>query len=189
MNESQATTPPMVEMITNPAMAEEEEAALGRGFFHLTPWEIIAIALSFCLIAFVALPSYFKYLEIMRGRECSKRLTLFANCLKYLAEKNHTQPGERICELFDLNETLEMAQRLAYEKAQLGSQKALFFKVGAEPDCPAGGDYTYSLTLGADGNIVLPTCSHTTGPNKDFYIQNGLCTVDVSKVDGKIGLK
>lgn len=187
MNETTATVKPMMESV-NPAAAEEEENPAGRWFFSLEPWEIGAIALSFCLIAFVAIPQYFKYQEIMRGRECAKRLTLFANCLKYLADKNHTKPGERICELFDLNETLELAQRLAHEKAQLGAQKALFFKVGAEPDCPAGGDYSYSLDLGADGNIIPPTCSHTTGPSKEFYIQNGLCMADMSKVDGKIGL-
>jgi hypothetical protein len=151
-------------------------------------WEVSAIALAFFLISCIALPNYFRYLDFMRGHESSARLTLIANCLKYIADQNQTKPGEKICELFDLNETLELAQRHIYTKMNIGAARALFLKIGAEPDCPGGGDYSVTLNLDVQGNIIEPTSTLAFGPKGDFYRKNSLYVADMSKVDGKIGL-
>ncbi len=151
-------------------------------------WEIGAISLTFILIASVALPNYFRYLDFMRGHESAARLTLIANCLKYMADQNQTKPGEKICELFDLNETLELAQRRIYTKMNIGAARALFLKIGAEPDCPGGGDYIVNLNLDAQGNIIEPTSTLAFGPKGDFYRKNGLYVADMSQVNGDIGL-
>lgn len=157
--------------------------------FGMTWWELCVIVISFVLIAVVAIPSYFRYLDNVRGKESANRLTLIANCLKYLADQNKTKAGEKICEIFDLNETLEMAQRHIYTKMNIDADRAIFLKVGAEPDCPGGGDYVVNLFLGADGNIVEPTCTLAFGPKSDYYRKNGLYIADMSKVDGNIGIK
>jgi hypothetical protein len=150
-------------------------------------WEIVALVVAFSLIAFVALPNYFDSLEAMRGRECSDRLTLVANCLTYLAKQNNTQPGEKICELFDLNEVLALAQGVTY---QLGETNTwLYYKVGAEPDCAGEGDHTVSLYLGADGEIVEPTCSIAHGEDGEYYQNRGLHTCNLANVTGEIGIK
>ncbi|MGC9326960.1 MAG: hypothetical protein ACP5I1_04960 [Candidatus Hinthialibacter sp.] len=185
--------------------AEHEEKVMRRNESHPAParsasstknlpwgmswWELVAIGLSFVLIAFVALPGYFRYLDYMRGKESSARLTLIANCLKYLADQNQTQPGEKICELFDLNETLELAQRRIYTEMNIDAERALFLKLGAEPDCPGGGDYVVNLYMKADGSIPEPTCTLAFGSNREYYLKNGLYVADMSQVDGKIGLK
>lgn len=157
--------------------------------FGMEWWELGVIALSIGLIVFVAIPGYFNYLDQMRGKESSNRLTLIANCLQYLANQNQTQPGKKICELFDLNETLEMAQRHIYSKMNIAAERAIFLKVGAEPDDPGGGDYVVNLYLKADGSIVEPTCTLAYGPKGDYYREHGLYVADMSKVDGKIGVK
>lgn len=156
--------------------------------FGMAWWEAGAIVLSFILITYIAIPGYFRYLDYVRGKESSNRLTLIANCLKYLADQNKTKPGEKICEIFDLNETLEMAQRQIYTKMNIDAERAIFLKIGAEPDCPGGGDYGVNLFLGADGNIVVPTCTLVYGPKGDYYKKNGLYIADMSKVNGDLGL-
>jgi len=152
-------------------------------------WEILAIALAIVLIAFFAIPRYFNYLDNIRGKESANRLTLIANCLQYLANQNQTQPGAKICELFDLNETLELAQRVIYSKMNISAERALFLKLGAEPDCPGGGDYVVNLFLGADGKIIEPTCTLVAGSKGKYYRKRGLYIADMSKVDGKIGIR
>ena len=159
-----------------------------KGFFGFAVWEIGAVALAFILIVFIAIPSYFNYLDFVRGKESSARLTLIANCLKYLSDQNQTKPGEKICALFDLNETLEMAQRQIYTKMNIGAERALFLKIGAEPDCPGGGDYVVNLYMGADGNIVEPTCTLAFGSKGDYYREHGLYVADMTQVDGDLGL-
>lgn len=165
-----------------PAQSLEEN----RG---MESWEILAISLTFVLIAFFAIPRYFDYLNTVRGRESANRLTLIANCLKYLADQNQTQPGAKICELFDLNETLELAQRAIYSKLNISAERASFLKLGAEPDCPGGGDYVVNLFLDANGKIVEPTCTLVAGSKGDYYRKRGLYVADMSKVDGKIGIR
>jgi len=160
----------------------------GTSTFQICKWEIAVIAFSIALILFVAVPNYVNYLDSMRGHECSVRLTLIANCLQYLAERNKTKPGETICAVFDLNEFLELAQRKAYSKASIQATTSLFLKIGAEPDCVAGGDYTVDFTLGEDGNIIYPVCSRSQGSNAEYHKKHGICVVDETKVDGKIGL-
>ncbi|MBN2327448.1 MAG: hypothetical protein JXR73_09865 [Candidatus Omnitrophica bacterium] len=173
-----------------PAPAPTRSALPSKNLpFGMDWWELAAVVLSFILIAFVAIPGYFRYLDNVRGKESSARLTLIANCLKYLADQNHTQPGEKICELFDLNETLELAQRHIYTKMNIDAERALFLKLGAEPDCPGGGDYVVNLYLKADGSIPEPTCTLAFGSKRDYYLKHGLYIADMSKVDGNIGLK
>lgn len=177
--------------LTHPETGRQEPQSARSSFLvNLKTWEIVALALSFILIAFVAIPNYFGYLDTVRGKESSNRLTLLANCLKYLAIQNQTKPGEKICELFDLNEVLELAQRKIYERSEISSEDALFFKVGAEPDCPGGGDFIYepSMFLGPDGNIIEPLNTKVLGPKGEYYRSKGLYVADMSKVDGNIGI-
>lgn len=153
----------------------------------MRPWEIGALVIAFLLIALVAMPNYFNSLEELRGQECSERLTLVANCLKYLADQNETKPNEKICELFDLNEILTLAQGVTY---QLGETNAwLYYKVGAEPDCAGEGDHHVSLYLGADGQIVAPTCTLGSGPEGKVFREKGLHVCDMARVDGNIHMK
>ncbi len=150
-------------------------------FFGLALWEIIALALSVVLIAFIAIPNYFSALETLRGRECSHRLTLMADCLTYLAERHDTQPGEQICELFELNELLERVQ--GGEMIRFDTSIPAYYKVGAEPDCIDVGDHQYSLILGEDGKVQPPTC--TLGDEPRFE-NTDLHQCDMSLVDGEL---
>ncbi|MEW6238505.1 MAG: hypothetical protein AB1656_24225 [Candidatus Omnitrophota bacterium] len=156
---------------------EEKRTILG-----LQLWEIVCLAISALLIALIAIPNYFDALFMWRGVECSARLTLAANCLTYLANKNHTKPGEKICELFELNEIMEKSQGGAV--IRLDKSNPPYFKLGAEPDCIDVGDYKYSLILGQDGKIVIPTCSLGEGPAGEKNRKRSLHICDVSKVDG-----
>ncbi|RJP24387.1 MAG: hypothetical protein C4527_18925 [Candidatus Omnitrophota bacterium] len=182
----------MTEIRTNTISESRDEAPQHRreraeriqkrhGLLGLELWEIGAILLAISLIAFVAIPNYFYTLKELRGNECSSRLTLLANCLQYLADKNETKPGEKICEQFDLNELLEQVQnKQSFALAQGG----WYYKVGAEPDCAGVGDHHYSLYLGADGSIVTPTCTMGTETN----VELGLHACDLTKVTGKLGI-
>ncbi len=163
---------------------KKEKSLIPKTFLGLELWEIGVLAIAVGLIAFVAIPNYFYSLKEMRGQECSSRLTLLANCLKYLAEENNTQPGEKICEQFDLNELLERVQMRTDEQSFTIPRGGWYYKVGAEPDCADVGDHYYTLTLGADGEIVPPTCTLGTEENRKL----GLHVCDMSKVDGKLDL-
>ncbi len=173
---------------TSPAIQPAEPKRKPKILFGLEPWEIVVLAISAFLVFCVAIPNYFEYLEYKRGKESTLRLTLLANSLKYLADKNETKPGEKICEIFDLNETLEIAQRHIYDNASVRIPPNLYFRYGIEPDCPAGGDYSCSLYLGADGNIIEPTSTLAWGPDGEYYRERGLCVADMDKVNGDIGL-
>ena len=156
--------------------------------FGLYVWEVVVLALCFMLLAGIAIPNYFKALEAMRGTECSSRLTLVGNCLKYLADRNGTKPGEKICELFDLNETLELAQ--GGSLINIGSSVPFYYRVGAEPDCPGTGNHGISLYLAADGQIVAPTCTRAFEPKLGAYFkERGLHFCNLSKVTGDIYAK
>jgi len=153
-----------------------------RTILGLELWEVVCLIISALLIALIAIPNYFDALFMWRGVECSSRLTLAANCLTYLANKNHTKPGEKICELFELNEVMEKAQ--GGSVVRLDKSNPPYFKLGAEPDCVDVGDYTYSLFLGQDGKIVIPTCSLGEGPEGEKNRERGLHVCDLSKVNG-----
>ncbi len=170
----------------DPKIEQEQNPEVGRKqFLKLEKWEIVLLALSFILIVFFALPNYFYALGDLRGRECTKRLTLLADCLQYLADKNETKPGKKICELFDLNELLEQAQGGGSVKIHSSSDLPLYFKIGTEPDCPEpDGDYELSLFLDEEGNIIPPTCSEAQGQYGEYFREHGLHVVDMSKVDG-----
>lgn len=157
-----------------------------EGWRKMKPWEYGALGLAFALIAFVAIPNYLNSLDEFRGKECSARLTRVANCLTFLAQQNQTQPGEKICELFDLNEMLALDQGVTY---QLGETNLwLYYKLGAEPDCAGEGDHQVSLVLGKDGRVAVPTCTLVDEAHRKEYQQRGLHTCDVSKVTGEINL-
>ena len=154
-------------------------------FLGLDFWELGVLGLSIVLLAGVALPNYFKALEELRGKDCTKNLTLLANCLQYLADKNGTKPGEKICEIFDLNEALEKVQ-IGWETTLNYHVNTTFYKIGSEPDCADVGDHSYSLLLGEDGKVVPPTCSLASGKKREWYKKNMLHVCDTTKVNGKI---
>ena len=145
-------------------------------------WEIGVLIAAFCLASFIAIPNFYYSLEDFRGEHCSKRLTLAANCLKYLAKTNGTKPGQKICELFDLNQLLATEQGVTYVDKNINYW--FFYKIGAKPDCASDGFHTINLTLGADGNIIEPTCSYGFGSKGEHFRKKGLHTCDMTKVDG-----
>lgn len=155
-----------------------------QSYKKLRSWEIWVLLLSFCLIAFVAIPNFYNSLEDFRGKFCSKRLTLVANCLKYLAKTNKTKPGEKICELFDLNQVMAKAQGVNYVDKNINTW--FFLKVGAKPDCASDGSHTVNLNLGADGEIIAPTCTYAFGPKGEHFRKKGLHTCNLSKVTGEL---
>ncbi|MBI1386909.1 MAG: hypothetical protein GC154_00490 [bacterium] len=154
----------------------------------LSMWELAALGMAFVLIVFVSIPNFFHALGELRGKECSRRLTLAANCLKYLAVKNNTQPGEQICQLFDLNQLLEQVQRGGSFLGGTG-RMIVYYKIGVEPDCAGEGDHSVDLIMGPNGEVPVPKCSLADGPEGDYYRENGLHVADVSKVTGDIGLE
>ncbi len=124
---------------------------------NLSRGEIVVLVVSFCLIAFVAIPNFLRALYEIRGRECSARLELIYNILCDIAEERRTRPGEEICQEFDINVRLD--------------QMKAFIKVGAEPDCPDAGDFIVDFHLGEDGKPIPPKC--TLGDRPDS-IRQGL---------------
>ncbi len=126
-----------------PQGREHEESA-PRGI-RLSQGELITLAVAFCMIALVAVPSFMNALYDIRGRECSNRLGLIYKILTDIAQARGTQPGEEICQVFDIN-------------LRLDRMKA-FIKIGAEPDCPDVGDYIVDLHLGMDGRPIPPMCA------------------------------
>ena len=127
----------------------------------------------------------FTALETLRGKECSRRLLLVANCLKALAQQNGTKPGEKICEPLDLNYALDVAQGAMSIKGDFTYIPA-FFRFGTEPDCPGIGDHVYNLNLDENGNIIPPRCTRIDGPRGEYFREHNLHVCDLSKVDGKI---
>ncbi len=182
MNEIQSTLHSTSE-VREQKEEQTQKTKNNKIFFGLEIWEIGAIFIALSLIAFVAIPNYFYALKELRGEECSSRLTMLANCLQYLADKNETKPGEKICEQFDINELLEQVQGSTMD-VFTAHQGGWFYKVGAEPDCADVGDHSYSLYLGADGQIIPPTCSLGSESNQEL----GLHTCDMSKVTGELGI-
>lgn len=172
----------------HPRMSDYEKspARQEKRFFQLSPWEIGALLAAFGLIAFVAVPNYFKSLDSLRGTACSRKITMLADCLQYLADKNDTQPGERICEEFDLNELLEQVQTGSVAHATHGDLP-MYYKIGAEPDCPdPNGDHIVSLILNEDGTIPVPQCSLTEGVHGEYYRSRGWHTCNMEMVDGNL---
>lgn len=151
-------------------------------------WEISALSLAFVLIIFGAIPNFFGALSDLRGEECSRRLTLAANCLQNLANINETKPGEQICQLFDLNQLLENAQRGGSLLSSSG-RYIVFYKIGVEPDCADVGNHKVTLTLGADGKIVPPVCSLAEGDDGEEYRSKGLHVCNMENVTGNLGFK
>ncbi|MBZ0256094.1 hypothetical protein K8I31_08535 [bacterium] len=151
------------------------------------PWELAALGIAFALIIFFAIPNFFGALSNLRGEECSRRLTLAANCLQYLADQNQTKPGEQICQLFDLNQLLERAQRGGSLLSSSG-RYIVFYKIGVEPDCADIGDHQVTLTLGPDGKVVPPTCSLARGESGEKYRRKGLHVCNMEEVTGDLGI-
>jgi len=163
---------------------ESGKTKTGIPFLNLKKWEVILLGLAFFLIAFVAMPNYFHALETLRGESCSAKLTLLANCVQHLANQNDTQPGKKVCELFDLNELLEQVQGGGSINLQEGDLP-MYFKIGTEPDCPEpSGDYTVELFLDEEGNIIPPRCSLAQGEDGEYFVENGLHVANMNKVDG-----
>lgn len=159
-------------------------------FAWLKRWETGVLLLSFFLIVFVAIPNFLHALTDFRGVECSNRLTLMANALKFLAERNNTQPGEQICELFELNELLVQIQRGSFIALQQ-ARFTTYYKAGSDPDCPnIHGKHIFeqSLILGEDGEIVPPQCALAHGPRGEFFRKRGWHVCDMSRVTGEIEL-
>lgn len=150
----------------------------------LAPWELGALGLAFCLIVFGTIPNFFGALSELRGEECSRRLTLAGNCLKHLAIQNQTEPGGKICEVFDLNQLLERVQRGGSYLGGSGTT-VVYYKINVEPDCADAGDHSVSLILGDDGEIVPPSCSMAD----DDFAARGLHVCDMSQVTGDLGLE
>lgn len=166
---------------------KHHEPIESRGvLFGLHLWELVALGVSIIMLIGVAMPYYFDALATLRGRECSNRLTLVANCLAYLAEENGTKPGEQICHEFQLNELLERVQ--GGELIRFDQKSPPYFKVGAEPDCVDVGDHTYHLRLGEDGKIIPPTCSLAEGEEGERNRRRGLHVCDMEQVNGKLEL-
>lgn len=122
-----------------------------RGWLRLSRGELIVLSVSFCLIAFVAVPNFLGALYELRGRECSSRLELIYNILFDIAKERGTEPGEEICQTFDVNVRLD--------QMQTDLSPNLRMKVGAEPDCPDVGNFVVDLHLGPDGRPVAPKCT------------------------------
>jgi hypothetical protein len=70
---------------------------------------------------------------------------LIYSILSDIARERGTKPGEEICKTFDINVRLDRMRS--------------FFMVGAEPDCPDGGDFEVNTTLGPDGRPIPPRCT------------------------------
>ncbi len=149
--------------------------------------EIIALGIAFVLVIFFAVPNFFGALSDLRGEECSRRLTLAANCLQHLAIKNQTKPGEQICQLFDLNQILERVQR-GGSLISTSGRYIVFYKIGVEPDCADTGNHKVTLTLGDDGKIIPPVCSLAEGDDGETYRQNKLHVCLMEHVTGDLGL-
>ncbi len=163
---------------------QEQAKKEPRGIlFGLEIWEIAVIALSIFLILFVAIPNYFGALSMMRGQECSRRLLLVANSLKYLAVQNQVKPGEKICEPLELNQTLDLAQGALKIEGSMEYVPA-FFRYGTEPDCSDGGDFNVNFYLGEDGEIVPPTCNRFDEIGADYCREHNMHFCDMSQVDG-----
>lgn len=180
---------PNAQMQTNPSPTPQRKKGLFKGI-SLKPWELGLLLLSFILVAFMAVPNFLHALAELRGQECNNRLVLLANCLEVLAERNNTQPGEKICELFDLNEMLIAAQRGSFVQTER-ERATVFYKIGAEPDCPdIHGEHHFekSLYLGEDGNIVLPTCSLAEGEAGRANRERGWHVCDPDQVTGELKL-
>ncbi len=143
--------------MAEPVSGQDRQDDPQRRRMRFSRGEIIVLAVSFCLVAFVAIPSFLQALYEIRGRECSARLELIYNILADIAEERGTKPGEEICQEFDINVRLD--------------QMKAFIKVGAEPDCPDVGDFVVNLRLGEDGRPIPPTC--TLGDRPDS-IRKGL---------------
>lgn len=157
-----------------------------KGFmFGMDAWEIILIAISIFLITFIALPNYFSSLSMRRGQECSRRMLLVADCLKYLAVKNQIPPGGKICEPLELNQALDLAQGALKVEGNMEYVPA-FFRYGTKPDCSDGGDMIVNFNLDENGQVVTPTCTryHEIGDEYCTYYRMHLC--DMSKADGII---
>lgn len=178
MNEEVKTGPFMKH--TQVAKTESKGYLLG-----LEVWEIILIAISIVLIAGIAFPNYFSSLSMRRGQECSRRMGLVADCLQYLAVKNQTKPGEKICEALELNQALDLAQGALKVEGNLVYVPA-FFRYGTEPDCSDGGDMVVNFYLDENGEIVPPTCSRYHEIGEEYCQQYGMHICDMSKVDGII---
>jgi hypothetical protein len=169
----------------SPSIASKEERNTTSRKWQ--PWEIAALGIAFTLVIFFSIPNFFGALSDLRGEECSRRLTLAGNCLQYLAEQNQTKPGEQICQLFDLNQLLERAQRGGSLLSSSG-RYIVFYKIGVEPDCADVGDHQVNLTLGKDGKIIPPTCSLAEGENGERYRSKGLHVCDMEAVTGDLGI-
>lgn len=162
-------------------LSRSSDSAARKSGLSLEKWEIAVLVISFCLVAFVAMPNYFNSLDALRGDECSDKLTLLATTLHELAERNGTGPGERICEQFDLNEALEKAQ--GGGMIATAGNLPMYYKVGAEPDCPdTAGNHHYSLIMGSDGRIVPPTCTLGEGKSGNYYRERGLHIARMNEV-------
>lgn len=116
-----------------------------QGRLPLSRGELVVLGLSFSLVAFVAIPNFLEALFELRGRECSARLGLIYSILCDIAESRQVEPGEKICDTFDINVRLDRMNA--------------FIKVGAEPDCPDSGDFVVDLTLASDGKPKPPKCT------------------------------
>lgn len=150
--------------------------------FGKTEWG--ALIFSFVLIAFFAIPNFLEARHELQSDECVRRLTLMADCLKYLAIQNNTQPGEKVCELFDLNTIILAHQRGAFVELVGESEQTLYYQVGAEPDCPnLNGEHVFSLFLDENGDIVPPRCT-LCAEDDEYAIERGWCVADMSQVDG-----
>jgi len=141
--------------------------------FGLDTWEVVVLTLSFLLIVFMAIPNYFGALETMRGQECSRRMMLIANSLKYLAGKNNTQPGKKICEPLELNQALDLTQGALALSGNMVYVPA-FFRYGTEPDCADGGDFITTFTLDETGEIIPPVCTKYQGNRVDYFLESGM---------------
>jgi len=154
--------------------------------FHISlAGDRLAVHKSFPVILRQEVPNYFGALETMRGQECSRRMMLIANSLKYLAEKNNTQPGEKICEPLELNQALDLAQGALAISGNMVYIPA-FFRYGTEPDCADNGDFIINFTMGENGKIIQPACSKYQGNRVDYFLESGMHYCDMSKVDGEI---
>jgi hypothetical protein len=175
------------EVRTGPFSKHVKEAKPeSKGFWlGLEAWELVLIAISIFLIACIALPNYFSSLSMRRGQECTRRMLLVADCLKYLAAKNQAKPGEKICEALELNQALDLAQGALKIEGNMVYIPA-FFRYGTEPDCSDGGDMVVNFYLDANGEIVAPTCSRFHEIGEDYCINYNMHICDISKVDGVI---
>lgn len=172
------------EVRTGPFMKHKKVESRGV-LLGLELWEIALIAISVFLIAFVALPNYFSSLSMRRGQECTRRMLLVADCLKYLAAKNQTQPGEKICEALELNQALDLAQGALKIEGNMIYIPA-FFRYGTEPDCSDGGDMVVNFYLDENGEIVAPTCSRYHEIGEDYCNSYNMHICDTSLADGII---